>query len=314
MRILTRGSKNNTYKFALARFLLDYSNSSDAVQIRYSVIAKYFFRYYWLQECKSKLLQGPSNQQPEIITIIRMEFTGEEYPYTFKELEKKEPAKIQRCVERITKKCFDDVVPRFQEKEKIFFDYLAKAYNDSADNKKIDPGGGIRLNPDAMRYFKDNHDILFKAVILEWVRFLETRNLGMPRLVSKIEANDISPRDQAKFRRLLESFTHTCFYCKDALEPDKTHVDHVIPYDYIGDTELWNLVLACQECNCRKLNNLPPKKYIENLKKRNVEHATLGQMEKSLHSLNHGTHDIDWHYGNAKRHNYKILVRFPMKR
>ncbi len=314
MKILARSGKNNTYKFAFARFLLDYSSEKDVVQVRYSEIAKYFFRYYWLQECKSKLLQGPLNQQPEIITIIRKEFAGEAYPYTFKELERKKPTKIESCVELITKRCFDDVVPRFQGREKIFFDYSATEYHDSADNKKINPLGEILMNPDAIRFFKNNHDVLFKAVILEWVRFLEARNLGMPRLVSKIEANDIGPRDQAKFRRLLELFTDTCFYCKGVLEPNKTHVDHVLPYDYIGDTELWNLVLACQACNCKKLNNLPPRKYITALKERNTKHATLRPMQKSLHSLNHGTRDIDWHYENAKEHNYEVLVEFPKKR
>ena len=198
IRILTRGSKNNTYKFALARFLLDYSNEYESDKVRYIIIAKYFFRYYWLQECKSKLRQGPKNQEPEIIAIIRKEFTKNTYPQTFAELKKEEPEKIRRCTEQITRKCFDDVIPRFQNtrnRREVFFKYLAKEYKDSADNKKIDPKGGILLNRDAMRFFRENYAALYKVVILEWIRFLEIRNFGTPNLVRKIESDGMGPRD-----------------------------------------------------------------------------------------------------------------------
>ena len=282
--------------------------------MRYSEIAKYFFKYYWLQECKSKLRQGPVNQPPEITAIIRKEFAGIVTKDTFKKLESEEPTRIERCVKQIAKKGFDDVIPRFQnEKRKFFFNYLAKEYRDSANNKKIDPGGGILLNSDAVRFFKANYVPLYKAVILEWVRFLEIRNFGTPRLVQKIEAEDIGPRDQAKFRKSLESFTdNICFYCKESLESDTTQVDHVLPFDYIGDTELWNLVLACQKCNCEKLNYLPPQKYLTKLHERNTKNQN--HLENSLHNLNYGAHDIDWHYVNAKQQGYHILESFPNKR
>ena len=320
VRILTKGSKNNTYKFALARFLLDYSNEYESDKVRYTTIAKYFFKYYWLQECKSKLRQGPKNQEPEIIPIIRKEFTKNVYPQTFAELEKEEPGKIQRCIKQITKKCFDDVIPRFQNtknSKEMFFKYLAKEYKDSSDNKKIDPGGGILLNRDAMHFFRDNYVTLYKVVILEWIRFLEIRNFGTPNLVRKIESDGAGPRDQGKFRRHLESFTDSsdCFYCTNRLEPGrKTHVDHVIPFDYIGDTELWNMVLSCHVCNCEKSGNLPPRSYIDKLLERNSYHQSDKKLQDSLDVLNHGQHDVVWHYKNAQKHGYVPLKKFPKKR
>ena len=59
MSILKTPNKNNTYKFAQARFLLDYCNRHTEPAVKYSVIARYFFKYYWLQECKARLRQGP---------------------------------------------------------------------------------------------------------------------------------------------------------------------------------------------------------------------------------------------------------------
>ena len=56
MKMITEGHNNTTYKFALARFLLEYSRMDGLdTMVRYRDIARYFFRYYWILECKSKL-------------------------------------------------------------------------------------------------------------------------------------------------------------------------------------------------------------------------------------------------------------------
>lgn len=316
--IITKGPFNNTYKFALARFLLDHCNESDKERVRYSRIALFFFRYYWLQECKSRLRQGPANQTPEVINIIRSQFTEKSYPHTYEELVRDEPEKIEICVREITKKCFDDVIPRFQKvkcagEKRLFFTYFAHEYKDSADNKKVDPGGGILLNKRAMGFLRDNYVPLHKAVILEWIRFLEQRNFGTPNLVNKIEGRNPGKRDQRKFLRLLVPFVEECFYCSGPLRPGKeTHVDHVIPFDYIGNTEMWNMVLACQQCNCTKSGSLPPKRYVEKLLVRNNScRDRIPALHKSLATLNYGDHDVKWHYDNAKRHGYPLAKDFP---
>lgn len=58
--IVDRGVKDNTYKFALTKFLLDYARENElsgTKTITYSVIAENFLEYYWFQECKYKLKQ-----------------------------------------------------------------------------------------------------------------------------------------------------------------------------------------------------------------------------------------------------------------
>ena len=318
--IMTQGAKNNTYKFALARFLLDHCHGTGPrTDIRYAEIAGGFFDYYWMQECKSRLRQGPSNQTPLVIQIIRDEFSDDYYPQTLDRIKRKEPAAVERCVGRITAKCFDDVVPRFEDDaehylgmrrggspdRRVFYHYLAMEYDDSARNKRIDPGGGISLNPHAVEFLRDNYEPLFRTVVLEWIKFLEKRNFGIPRMAEKIGGRMLGPRDQSRFKRYLEPFADRCFYCNAGLEPGRcTHVDHVLPYDYVGDTDLWNLVLACQSCNCAKSGGLPPRRYIVKLKERNSQYRNrIRQLEKSLDMLG-GEHDIDWHYGNAGSHGY----------
>lgn len=83
-----------------------------------------------------------------------------------------------------------------------------------------------------------------------------------------------------------------CFYCKRKLnqfgktiDPNYPEVDHVIPYARLRDlgesqaniNGLWNLVLACRDCNRDKSDTIPHKDYIEKLASRNqyliIEHA-----------------------------------------
>lgn len=77
------------------------------------------------------------------------------------------PEKILRAEKLITKKCFLEVIPRFQNipegvgvsSKLIFYEYD----NDS-----------ISVKPQALSFFKTNHPFVRKAVILEWAKYLFT--------------------------------------------------------------------------------------------------------------------------------------------
>ena len=82
IHIISKGKKDNTYKFALAKFLLDYSlkvqNIKDT-KIYYDEISEAFLKYYWFQECKYKIKQDfKQSSQPIVITIIQ-NFCGTDY-------------------------------------------------------------------------------------------------------------------------------------------------------------------------------------------------------------------------------------------
>ena len=318
MKIMRSGDKNNTYKFALARFLLEYSANNTETSVRYSNIAHYFFRYYWTQ-CRSGLRQGPDNQRLKIITIIENEFPKSYYSRTFDWIKRKFPDRVDRCLELIPKQCFNNVIHRFQAvggvEHRIFYNYCARVYR--SNNATIDPNGGILLNPHAMDFFRRNHSLLFFTTILWWVKFVERRNFGVRNLASKVE-HASCVRDQRRFKNILKSFMTECFYCKEPLEPTNTHVEHVIPFGYICESELWNLVLACQECNCRKQGNLPPRKYIDELIKRNKKYRKQNdKLNASLRYLESDSHDFDAgiikHYNDAMSFGFYVPTDFPCK-
>lgn len=337
--ISRRGKKNNTYKFAWARFLLDYSHdpgrvlgmyeragkkaaaaakgepqqqdaSSPAGQVTYAEIAQYFFVYYWPLVCKTRLRQGPASQPPKVTQAIEKEFDKGAYPQTVRQIIRKERAKVDRCVEKISKVAFKQVVYRFQKiggrEDRMFYQYAAGP-PDKKGNRKIDRKGGILMNPEAARFLRENYAVLRGALTVEWLRAIESYNFGSPNLVGRLSGG-YGKRNQRKFLRILEDLGATCFYCGDELEAGRcTQVDHVLPFDYMGDTELWNLVLACQRCNCEKLCSLPPRRYIDKLMSRNTDHAGNAAMAESLNRMALSDRGIKWHYDNAKRHGYRVV-------
>ena len=68
--IMTKGAKTNTYKFALAKFMLEYTDkftesqllnmaeNNQSATVDYSDTAMEFLKYYWHQECKYRIRQN----------------------------------------------------------------------------------------------------------------------------------------------------------------------------------------------------------------------------------------------------------------
>ena len=327
--IISRGAKNNTYKFAWAKFLLDYSHSPGRVPrmfeqngeaaearppagdsgIKYADIARYFFVYYWPLTCKTRLRQGPATQPPVVTTEIERVFDEGAYPQSVDRIIRTERAKVDRCVVKIAAMGLKDVAHRFQKvkggEERMFYQYVA-GKPDRSGNRKLDRKGGILLNPDAIRFLGDNYEALNGALTAEWLRAIESHNFGSPNLVERFGGR-YGRRNQRKFLPVLEAFGRTCFYCGKSLGPGRcVHVDHVLPFDYMGDTELWNLVLACRGCNCEKMCSLPPTRYVDKLMRRNADHGDIEAMAESLSRMTRFERGIEWHYENARRHGYRV--------
>ena len=321
MHILNQGTKDNTYKFAFARFLLEYSQIKTETHVEFSTIAEYYLKYYWPQVCNSKLRQSP-RKSPEVIQIIEKEFDKPYYPQTFDRIKQEEPVKIENCIKNIVKKCFEHVTYAFQnvkigdetvDKAPIFFDYKIRGFKKRYDREKnlplIDRDYGINLNPDAMSFFKRRNVSLNKAVTLEWARFLEEINVGVPKLIAKIE-DEIPSRNLTTQRHALEPVEKNCFYCEIPLESVENDIEHVIPFSYIRENEMWNLTRACKQCNCKKLGSLPSpkKKWLDKLFERNkkyryqIESKSGGiSLDKSLKKLG-DKHEsiIEIRYDNAE--------------
>jgi len=302
--IVGQSIKDNTYKFALTKFLLDHTHTykpeDEYLRIEYKQIAEKFLEYYWFQECKYKLKQDfKVERMPVVIRIIR-KYCGEEYIAESYEKYFKNNSELKvKIIEEIERTCLQDVIPRLQPKENYTLYKHYHTLSKSGRKYRLPPANQryIEINPEAFLYFKQYHHELMKLLIYEWAKFLERTNFT-PRLIAKLESLGIQKRKSlTKFKKiLLSQIGKRCFYCNDPVDSDNLHVDHFIPWSYVFEDNIWNLVISCSNCNLKKSDSLAPLKCVDKIEQRNQK-CDFNQYGK----------DVREYYDNCHKAGFLIL-------
>ena len=301
MRILKDGAKNGTYKFALARALLELCSERDPGAggpyiIKYEKLAERFLRYYWRQECVFHIRQNHYNdKEAAVIRAIRGKWGKMTYRDDFDKLDADDVRDVTSQIdhdvfgsERAKKSV---VVPKFQRvKCGRYVEEVEMFYTRNAKKRQI------TVRAAACSFFRRNYDVLKNAVAFEWARYLEGANGGLPGLIAKVESAQTTPsRNPAYIKRAKDALLTPrtkCFYCRCKLDRKAARLDHVIPWSFIFDDQLWNLVPACGGCNARKSNFLPDQRTYNELVARNEKCAKrINRMPESLVRLGR---DEDW--------------------
>ncbi|HEY1867711.1 MAG TPA: HNH endonuclease domain-containing protein [Candidatus Cybelea sp.] len=137
---------------------------------------------------------------------------------------------------------------------------------------------------DSVRISSSSHAFLIQhAQALElianfyWAEFLENCNRLAPRIVQKVARDAARRGSLAKYLKILmnETALH-CFYCEGLFGEKTPTVDHVIPWSFLLEEGLWDLVLACAKCNGAKSDLLPSRNFIDKLIDRNRKLSTAG--------------------------------------
>ena len=92
---------------------------------------------------------------------------------------------------------------------------------------------------------------------------------------------------------------------------------------------MWNSVLACQQCNCAKLDKLPPRRFVEALIEQNREYyPKIKDLRESVARMHRGRlegdrisqdaveslrRNVEWHYRNAAASGYPRMAKFPCR-
>lgn len=302
MRILDRGAKDGTYKFALARALIELCSERGAgppkqYVIPYRKLAERFLQYYWRQECVFHIRQNfQGKPEARAIKPIRDKWGSKSIRDDFDRLDAKDReevcGQILRDVFGSARSRKGIVVPRFQrikvgpctEEIQMFY-------------KWDDDKGQITVRGVACDFFRSHRQILQSAVTHKWAKYLEKTNGGLPSLIAKIECvGGLPARNPARMKRAKQIMYRDgveCFYCRCRLDRRAMQLDHVIPWSFIFDDPLWNLVPACAACNSRKCNALPGADAYERLVRRNEGAGGSGaahakKIAESLDPLGHG--------------------------
>jgi hypothetical protein len=262
-RVIDRGLKTNSYKLALLRSLVVIASSSRSAPLRVTRLdlAEQFVERYWPLALLFRLRQATvPEKDPVVMRFIRAEQVRLGFPneMSVDKYRRRFPADYQQLIAFVAREAFSDVLPRFHTVHKSRIEpYLYEL-----------DGGDIIIGTPAYEFLRENARSVDLLAIAGWVAFTEQFS-SAPRLFEKIEGLVARRSQLAPYRRFLGAIDgFVCFYCRASV-PQNAPVDHLVPWAFVAEDKVWNLVIACASCNGRKSSSVVGMDYIERLNNRN---------------------------------------------
>ena len=108
---------------------------------------------------------------------------------------------------------------------------------------------------------RDNTVSILGWIQYEKMKWLQNNNPEVPGLVYKLAPMDEKMRRLGNVRKLWEGILDVSevrdIFTGQAVVPKKYDVDHFIPWSFVMNDELWNLMPMDSSLNSSKSNNLP---------------------------------------------------------
>ena len=119
----------------------------------------------------------------------------------------------------------------------------------------------VRFHADWISMMQDNTVQILGWIQYEKVKWLQNNNPEVPGLVYKLAPMDEIIRKLGKVRKLWEGIL-ACHDLRDVftdgkIQPGKYDIDHFIPWSFVMNDELWNLMPMDSSLNSSKSNRLP---------------------------------------------------------
>lgn len=119
----------------------------------------------------------------------------------------------------------------------------------------------IYFQKDWIEMIRDNTVSILGWIQYEKVKWLQNNNPEVPGLVYKLAPMDEKMRKLNKVRKLWEGIIDLCevkdVFTGDAVVPKQYEVNHFIPWSFVMNDELWNLMPMDSSLNSVKSNRLP---------------------------------------------------------
>jgi hypothetical protein len=248
-----------SYKPALLKALVRRCRASDELVIPLETLGDEFVQMYWNQVMVYRLRQASSlTKESEAIKVIRS--TAERHHARhLSDLSRDDRARMSRSMARVLT---INVLTAFHVSAP---DDMAPLYIWS----KGDPA--ITLDRRAHGFVVANGAALEMIANYHWAEFLESRNRLAPRIIQKVSRLGAKRQSLTPYLKIVQSAGATCFYCEDEVGKAKDlAIDHVIPWSFLLEDPIWDLVVACRECNGAKSDWLPQPEYMDKLANRNA--------------------------------------------
>ena len=119
----------------------------------------------------------------------------------------------------------------------------------------------ISFNADWVQMIQDNTVSILGWIQYEKTKWLQNNNPEIPGLVYKLSSNDEKVRKLDNVRKLWEGILDTKVvidvFKDEPIEKGKYDIDHFIPWSFVMNDELWNLMPMDSSLNSSKSNKLP---------------------------------------------------------
>ena len=133
---------------------------------------------------------------------------------------------------------------------------LPYTFGDSSKLKKE-----VHFNPDWMRMIQDNTVNILGWIQYEKVKWLQNNNPEVPGLIYKLAPMDEKMRKLNNVRKLWKGILEVRKVCDvftgNPIITKQYDVDHFIPWSFVMNDELWNLMPMDSFLNSSKSNKLP---------------------------------------------------------
>ena len=282
-RFFSSKSLASTYKPTFVKFLLDIGDykpdevsqwielkDNDYIVDLHFVVVR-FLRYYWPLLFKFKLKQEVT-KTPIVVYRILKEFEKEIGV-------KSTPSKKFLCLEKFAelrqKTIIEGIKP--QVLKKLLND--CKIYTVTKDSNKI------VIKKEVVDFMKNNKKVLESALNHMIAGYLEKCN-SSPNISTKLEEKiSRTTLKKEEFAKIISMQDSCCFYCGKKCKSFAQ--EHFIPWNFVFDTQNFNIIAACQTCNSSKLDRLADSKFLEKLLARNdkLEKVQFGYSREFMKNL-----------------------------
>ena len=118
----------------------------------------------------------------------------------------------------------------------------------------------IRFHPAWIEMIQDNTVPILGWIQYEKVKWLQNNNPEVPGIVYKLESNEkVRKLEHARklWNGILDLRSINDVFTNSPIEQDAYDVDHFIPWSFVMNDELWNLMPMDSSLNSQKSNRLP---------------------------------------------------------
>ena len=244
-RFFKKQSLASTYKPTFVKCLLDIGdckagegkewieNNGEYYIVDLNFIVARFLRFYHPLKFKWKLKQEATKNTIAIYDILD----------TFKELvgTKSAPSLKKFCSKEFTE--MRKITIKNPAIQQQVMPKLLKDCNIYKHGKER-----ITIKKEIVDYMKNNKSVLVSALNNMISIYLEKCNKKIPDISTKLlEEYHRKKLSTEKWKRIIFIQNSCCFYCKNKFKIFEQ--EHFIPWNFIPQTENYNIVPACKDCN-----------------------------------------------------------------